>query len=489
MTRLLLAKEPRPDQMRYLGAIQQSADNLLVIINDILDLSKIEAGKIIIEHVDFSLREVMQSVRDMLMLKAEEKHIELRMVIEPGLPRRLTGDPTRLNQVLINLAGNAVKFTEKGFVEVHAALSKKEGDKLWIKFDVIDSGIGISAEYVDSIFDSFTQAGSDTTRKFGGTGLGLTISRQLVTLMGGEISLQSELQKGTTFTAIIPFAEAAVQEYVKKSNVLDIAAMQRLKKLKVMLVEDNEFNRMVAEDSLKEAIRGLTIESAVNGQEALDLLKKEMFDVILMDIQMPVMDGVTATKLIRSTLPVPACNVKIIAMTANVLQEDVQQYLNAGMNAYVSKPFNSDELLLKMDSVMGNSPLVAETARPAPEPAKKEERTFAPLPAHVTEMRFLEQFTAGNKEKQRKYIDMFLENAPKLLDSIDRAMASQDYTALKIAAHSLKPQLSYMGVKEDVSNIFLIEQSAGSSAHYEALPALITNLRRLCNKAFEELKK
>jgi hypothetical protein len=265
--------------------------------------------------------------------------------------------------------------------------------------------------------------------------------------------------------------------------------MQRLKKLKVMLVEDNEFNRMVAEDSLKEAIRGLTIESAVNGQEALDLLKKEMFDVILMDIQMPVMDGVTATKLIRSTLPVPACNVKIIAMTANVLQEDVQQYLNAGMNAYVSKPFNSDELLLKMDSVMGNSPLVAETARPAPEPAKKEERTFAPLPAHVTEMRFLEQFTAGNKEKQRKYIDMFLENAPKLLDSIDRAMASQDYTALKIAAHSLKPQLSYMGVKEDVSNIFLIEQSAGSSAHYEALPALITNLRRLCNKAFEELKK
>ncbi len=495
MARLLLAKDPRPDQMRYLDAIQQSANNLLVIINDILDLSKIESGKIIIENIDFSAREVVQSVRDMLMLKAEEKHIELRFTIDHDIPKRLTGDPTRLNQVLINLAGNAVKFTEKGYVEVHASLVKREDRKLWIKFDVTDTGIGIAAEYVDSIFDSFTQAGSDTTRKFGGTGLGLTISRQLVTLMGGEISVSSELKKGTTFTTTIPFMEAEVQDFVKKTTYLDQAALQRLERMTILLVEDNEFNRMVAEDTLKEIIPKITIKTAVNGQEALDMLGKQQFDVVLMDIQMPVMDGVTATHRIRETLPSPAKHVKIIAMTANVLQEDVQQYLKAGMNAYVSKPFSADELLMKMDMVMAHHEPVPQdkkeekpTVVEQPKAPVKEERQFPALPDTVTDMRFLDQFTGGNNEKRRKYINMFLENAPKLLDSIDRAMAIQDYATVKIQAHSLKPQLSYMGVKEDVSNIFLIEQSAGNSAHYETLPALIVNLKRLCVKAFAELK-
>jgi signal transduction histidine kinase/CheY-like chemotaxis protein/predicted negative regulator of RcsB-dependent stress response len=486
MTRLLLGKEPKPEQLRYLNAIQLSADNLLVIVNDILDLSKIEAGKIVIEHIDFSIREVVQSVRDMLMLKAEEKHIELRVSTDQAIPKRLTGDPTRLNQVLINLAGNAIKFTEKGFVEVKASLQKREDKKLWVQFDVIDSGIGIAAEHVNTIFDSFTQAGADTTRKFGGTGLGLTISRQLATLMGGDITVGSELGKGTTFTTIIPLEEAEIQEEVKHENVLDEVSMSRLNRLKVLLVEDNEFNRMVAEDTLKETIPGLRLHIAVNGQEAVDRLKKEMYDVVLMDIQMPVMDGVTATKMIRTTLPEPAKSVKIIAMTANVLQEDVQAYFDAGMNAYVSKPFHADELLLKMDGVMGNNAAMKDDKKDAP--AAKDERNFPPLPAQVTDMTFLKQFSGGNNEKIQKYVGMFLENAPKLLDNIDKALVAKDYETIKIAAHSLKPQLSYMGVKEEVSNIYIIEKSAGENAHFDTLPALINNLKRLCSKAFEELR-
>jgi signal transduction histidine kinase len=284
MTRLLLSKDPKPDQLRYLNAIQLSSDNLLVIINDILDLSKIEAGKIIIEHTDFNLKEIMVSVKDMLMLKVDEKGIELRVAVDPAIPRRLTGDPTRINQVLINLAGNAVKFTESGYVEVRATLLKKEGDKLHVKFDVSDTGIGIAAEYVDTIFDSFTQAGADVTRKFGGTGLGLTISRQLVGLMDGDISLQSELGKGTTFTAIIPLKEASVQEVVKNACVLDGKSMERLNKLKVLLVEDNEFNRMVAEDTLRELIPGITLHIALHGQEAINKLQQQMYDILLMDI-------------------------------------------------------------------------------------------------------------------------------------------------------------------------------------------------------------
>ncbi len=491
MARLLLSKSPRPEQLRYLNAIQISADNLLVIINDILDVSKIEAGKIIIEHIDFSIREVLQSATDMLMLKAEEKNIALRMTIDPSIPKRLTGDPTRVNQVLINLAGNAVKFTEKGSVEVIASLAKQEGNKLWVRFDVKDTGIGIAKEHINNIFDSFTQAGADTTRKFGGTGLGLTICRQLVGLMSGEISVASELGSGTTFTAIIPFEEAAVQEEVNKNNVLDERSMKRLNNLKVLLVEDNEFNRMVAEDTLKEVLPGIRLNMALNGKEAVEAVRSEMYDVILMDIQMPVMDGVTATTTIRTKLPEPNCNVKIIAMTANVMQEDVQQYFEAGMNGYISKPFHEDELILKMDEVMKDAPAdgSAKKEEPVVVVVKKEEPALPPMPEKVTDMQFLRQLTGGNNEKMQKYIGMFLDNAPKLLDNIDKGMENRDFPIVKIAAHSLKPQLSYMGVKEDVSKIFMIEQSAGSSAHFDSLPALIANLKRLCTKAFEELRQ
>jgi len=488
MTRLLLGKDPKPEQLKYLEAIRLSADNLLVIINDILDLSKIEAGKIVIEQTDFSLREIVQSVSDMLFLKAEEKNIGLHVFIDPAIPKRLVGDPTRINQVLINLAGNSVKFTEHGQIEVRATLQKSEGKRHWVQFDVKDTGIGIAPEYVDKIFDSFTQAGSDVTRKFGGTGLGLTISRQLVVLMNGDISVTSELGKGTTFTVVIPFRESDVQTYTEQSNAVDEKTIQRLNKVKLLLVEDNEFNRMVAEDTLKEIIPNVIIDIAVNGQEAVDRVQQEVYDVVLMDIQMPVMDGVTATKIIRTKLSSPASEVKIIAMTANVLQEDVQSYLAAGMNAYVSKPFHTDELLLKMAAVLENKVLNSDR-----QPAKQPEQ--APLafiehilPDKVTDMNFLTQFAGGNKEKMHKYIGMFLDNAPKLLASVEQALVAKDYQTLKIAAHSLKPQLSYMGIKEDISHIFLIEQTAGESAHYERLPQLVNDLKRVCDKAFKELK-
>ena len=225
---------------------------------------------------------------------------------------------------------------------------------------------------------------------------------------------------------------------------------------------------------------------AINGQDAVDRVRKTLYDVILMDIQMPVMDGLTATLLIRNQLPEPYRHTKIIAMTANVLQEDVNQYFDAGMNAFISKPFHEDELLLKMDSVMGNTPTFVNNKTNTNNNVKEE----APpnLPDKVTDMQFLKQLTNGNEEKMKKYINMFLDNAPKLLENIDKALVIKDYPTIKIAAHSLKPQLSYMGVKEEVSKIFMIEQSAGEAAHFGTLPILIRNLNLLCNKAFSELK-
>ncbi len=487
MTSLLMSKNPLPEQMKYLKAIQQSADNLLVIINDILDLSKIEAGKIVIEQTDFSLREVTNSVRDMLMFKAEEKGLQFKVNVEESIPVRVIGDPTRINQVLINLAGNALKFTEKGYIEVRVTIQKKAEKKYWLKFEVIDTGIGISPDYVSKIFESFTQAGTDVARKFGGTGLGLTISKQLVELMGGEIGVTSELGKGTTFFAIIPLTQSDVQVVEQKTSAVDEQTMKKLNDVKLLLVEDNEFNRMVAEDTLKELLPGITIDIAINGQEAVDRVQEEYYDIVLMDIQMPVMDGVTATRTIRTTLSAPTKDVKIIAMTANVLQEDVAQYFNTGMNAYVSKPFQVDELLLKMAAVLeGQKPAVQGAA--TVKNTIVAEPAMPSLPDKITDMQFLRQFAGGNDEKMAKYVGMFLENGPKLLNTIEQSLQAKDYAAVKIAAHSMKPQLSYMGVKEDVSHIFLIEQTAGESAHYDRLPTLVVNLKRVCEKAFEELR-
>ncbi len=490
MTRLLLNKDPRPDQVRYLHAIAQSADNLLVIINDILDLSKIESGKIIIEQISFSLHEVVQSMKDMLWLKAEEKHIDLRIEIAPEIPVYLMGDPTRINQVLINLVGNAIKFTEKGYVALKVSLLKKADNQYFVQFDIADTGIGIAPDYVEKIFESFTQAGTNTARKYGGTGLGLTISRELVNLMHGNISVVSEPGKGTVFTVVIPLAEGTAPANEDQEKIISNEMMDRMSNIRILLVEDNEFNRMVAEDTLKELLSGVRIDVAVNGQEAVAKVKDHPYDVILMDIQMPVMDGVTATRKIRETLPAPANQVGIIAMTANVLQEDVHRYLQAGMDAYISKPFQTEELLLSIAGLLdkGQAGLAKENvnntngSQPAPE-------TLPPLPDQVTDMQFLRQFTGGKPEKMDKYIAMFLDNAPKLLEKIDKGLAEKDFAGIKVAAHSLKPQLSYMGVKEEISNVFLTEQTASEAGHYDRLAPLINNLKRVCEKAFEELKK
>lgn len=485
MTRLLQSKDPRPEQLRYLNAIRQSADNLLVIINDILDLSKIEAGKIVIEQTDFRFTEVLRSTSDMLLIKAEEKGLALKTSIDPDIPAWLTGDPTRIGQILVNLVGNAIKFTEHGSVEINAQLVNHTGRQFVIRLDVTDTGIGIAPDYVGKIFESFTQAGTDTARKYGGTGLGLTISKQLATLMKGDITVQSELGKGTTFTVVLPLDEADPQKEHKEEESIDMSAFGALMKAKILLVEDNEFNRMVAEDTLQEILPGVVVDIAVDGREAVERVEKEHYDIVLMDIQMPVMDGIVATRKIRTELPAPAKDVRIIAMTANVLQEDVKHYFEVGMNAYVAKPFKTEELLSKMSQLLEKQP----ESRPEPPKQQAEEKQLPQLPEKVTDRQFLTGLTNGNTEKMQKYIAMFLDNAPRLLRNIDEAFETKDLPSVKIAAHSLKPQLSYMGVKEEVSHVFLIEQIAGEQSYVGRLPELIENLNRVCRKAFEELRQ
>lgn len=354
MTRLLLEKEPRTDQLKYLNSIKHASDNLLVIINDILDLSKIEAGKINLESIPFDIRNEIKSVFETMKVNADDKNLELKTDIENSIPKTIIGDPYRLSQILLNLTGNAIKFTEKGSVTIKTTAAM-QGEKVLLTFSVIDTGIGIAKDKLDYIFDMFTQETSSTTRKFGGTGLGLAICKKLIELQGGAISVDSEAGKGSVFSFTLPFAigKDVVDENPKAEHKQQVVA--KMKNLRILLAEDNEFNQMVAVDTLESAIEGAQVTVAANGKIAVDMLKNNTFDIVLMDIQMPEMDGHEATKTIRSSSDPRINSMPIIAMTASVIKAEVDKCFESGMNEFVGKPFSVDELLEKMSKIIVRS--------------------------------------------------------------------------------------------------------------------------------------
>jgi signal transduction histidine kinase len=351
MTRLMLKRNQDEDNLKYLSAIQQAGNNLLVIVNDILDVSKIEAGKMEIEQIPFSLKHLLSGVSSTLQFKAEEKNLPLIFVVEKDLPDNLIGDPTRLTQILINLIGNAIKFTNKGniTINVNSFYSTNENSSeqhKYIKFDVVDTGIGIAEDKLDKVFESFSQAGSDTSRKFGGTGLGLTISKQLCEMMGGGIGIQSKLGEGTTFWFTIPCrtadAASVSAEEAAANDYLELA--KKLDGVKILLAEDDGFNQIVAIDSLQALIPNVNVEVAENGKITVEKVAANQYDIILMDLQMPEVTGYQATEVIRKT----GNTIKIMAMTADALKTDTDKCFAIGMNDYISKPFEEEDLIRKI---------------------------------------------------------------------------------------------------------------------------------------------
>lgn len=343
MTRLALNTPLDAVQEKYLKGIHQSAGNLLVIINDILDFSKIEAGKLEFESIPFQIREVIHQVLDILKFKAEEKGLLLNQDVGADVPEWVNGDPVRLHQILLNLAGNSIKFTNSGHVAIRCHPSGAA-----FRFEVSDTGIGIPLEKQAHIFESFSQAQSDTTRNYGGTGLGLTITKELTELQGGQIGLYSEPGKGSTFWIEIPYVKTSAPPLPVHAENHE----NDLDGIRILLVEDNPFNQIVATDTLEEFIKNVTIEVAEHGQEALEKLQAQKhFDVILMDVQMPVMDGFEATKAIRNSPP-PISSIPIIALTANAVKEEVQRCKDCGMDDFVTKPFDPKELLKKIQQLI-----------------------------------------------------------------------------------------------------------------------------------------
>ncbi len=349
MTSLALTTALSGEQREYLETAKTSAESLLVLLNDILDFSKIEAGRLELDPIDFSLRQCLQGAVRTLALRAEQKGVALAYEIEPGVPEHLVGDPHRLRQVLLNLIGNALKFTERGGVEIRVKPEWKTGTEVQLRFSVSDSGIGIPAAQQKVIFEAFRQADGSTTRKYGGTGLGLAICAKLAGLMGGRIWVESEPGRGSTFHFTAHFTPAAAPSAAPAE--LPAASRAPVAGLRILLAEDNLVNQKVAVGLLEKMGHRVTV--AANGKEALGRFEEQPFDLILMDVQMPEMDGLEATAAIRERERSAGLHVPIVAMTAHTMKGDREKCLDAGMDGYLAKPIRSSDLVEEIGRVIG----------------------------------------------------------------------------------------------------------------------------------------
>jgi PAS domain S-box-containing protein len=354
-TNLLLQQDPKPEQREYLNILKYSADNLLVLINDILDFSKIEAGKVEFEQVDFNVLTLMENIRSGIIQKAEEKGIQLKLMVDSDLDMAVIGDPVRLGQILTNLISNAVKFTKVGKVVVSAILAKKQKDSVSIDFKIKDTGIGIAPEKLENIFDSFTQASSDTTRNYGGSGLGLTITKRLLELQNSTIHVRSKPGKGSVFFFSLAFKHSQKALINKKVQVAS-QSFESLRGIKVLIAEDNAMNVVLMKNFMNQW--GVDYDIAPNGLIAYELVQTSHYDLVLMDLQMPEMDGYKATQEIRKLEGRKYADLPIIALTASAMIDIKDMAFAVGMNDYISKPFNPRDLYSKIAAYHKNSTAV-----------------------------------------------------------------------------------------------------------------------------------
>jgi CheY-like chemotaxis protein len=427
----LLTKTPlNPEQDSYRLAIATSAEHLLVIINDILDLSKLEAGKMALEHLGFEPTQLLAEIEQTLHYKAVEKGLCLRVRVAPTVPPVLCGDPYRIRQVLLNLAGNAIKFTESGHVAItcyyQPGATGETGETI---FRVTDTGVGIEPAFIKHMFNEFSQEDPSVTRKVGGTGLGLSISRNLLRLMGSDVQLQSEKNKGTRMQFALRLPVGTAQDLTPREVLPpDSPVRQDLRNKHVLLVEDNRFNRQIAKTFLNHA--QVYVTEAEHGAEAITLAQEQPFDLILMDIQMPVMDGYAATALLRQQL---GLRTPIVALTANAIKGEREKCLAAGMDGYLAKPFKEEELLTIVSHWLVQERASLPVAPPAPPAGEK-----------LYGIEELLQVGQGDLDFVAEMLDTFAEECEEAMQHLSQGMQAGDIARLKTAAHTLHPSLVHL---------------------------------------------
>jgi CheY-like chemotaxis protein len=412
--------------------VKSSAESLLGIINDILDFSKIESRHLELETVPFAIRDLLADTVRPLGFRAHQKGLELMTDVAPGVPEIVVGDPGRLRQVVANLVGNAIKFTPEGHVVLAAAVEAREGDRVTIRFEVADTGVGIAPEKQEVIFEPFRQADGSTTRRFGGTGLGLTISQKIVLLMGGRIWVDSILGHGSTFhftaafavgqpkaaLAELPDARRAARPFTRRSvRPTPGQTLSPPRRLRLLLAEDNTMNQQLARRLLEK--RGHEVLTAETGRAAVEIWERERVDAILMDVQMPVMSGIEATRIIRAREEGSGMRVRIIAMTAHVMKGDTDRCIAAGMDDYVSKPIDRERLLSLVEGAVA-VPAATEAA------------------AAVSDCEEFVRRVGGDASLAREMAHIFIADSGRLLGAVQTAVARGDAAAVRESAHALK---------------------------------------------------
>ena len=419
-----LSKENLNDrQMSYIRYSESAASHLLTIINDILDISKISEGELVLDNKEFNLKTAINDVKSMFVSRAEKKQLKFNVTVQEEICPNVIGDAVRLRQVLINLLANSIKFTESGYINLSVSLRAKDDKKQSLLFEVEDSGIGMSDEYMKKLFNKFSQEQDDATRPYEGTGLGISITKELVHLMGGDIKVISIKGEGTTFSfeVTMPYVDSAV--YIKK----EIGSYAKcFNGVNILLVEDNELNRFIACQSLK--YTGALITEAENGLEAIMELKRKRFDIVIMDVQMPEMDGVAATQCIRNELKVKT---PILAMTANMFKEDIDLYLSVGMNDYVIKPYDEIDLFDKIKRLLHNDTLYPEI-------------DFDPVPLYNTKE--LESISRGDDQFVKKMLQIFMHQSSKAIIEFNHHLQCNQVDEIRKLAHKIKPGIDNLDI-------------------------------------------
>jgi signal transduction histidine kinase/ligand-binding sensor domain-containing protein/CheY-like chemotaxis protein len=428
MTELALTTDSKLDQQNYLEVVRNSAESLLTVINEILDFSKVEAGKLELDYVNVDLRECLAGTIASMTVRGQQKGLRLLYTVHPGVPTVLRADPVRLNQIVTNLLSNAIKFTMDGEVELYIRCQSRDASGAHLHFTVRDTGIGIRQSQLQSIFQAFSQADTSTTRRFGGTGLGLAICNRLVSLMGGEIWAESELGRGSEFHFTITCQEVAsdtavtrFDPYAKESWRQAKLSIPKAELLHVLVAEDNPANRVVAKASLIQA--GFQVSEVENGMQALEAVKTHEFDAVLMDCRMPIMDGYFAARMIRQ-LPGAKGRVPIIALTASAFKEDRSRAYEAGMNDFIAKPYHAWELVAKCIQLIKAKPVAAE----------------ASSNALIREISAAQHLEASDIEPdyRTEVMQVFLETAPPVYDKLIRALQDEDWELARANAHWLQ---------------------------------------------------
>jgi PAS domain S-box-containing protein len=473
----LLSQHPsNDDRETYLKAIEHSAENLKVIINDLLDLAAIESGKLRFEKIAFNLSDLVPALVNTFAYQAKEKKIGLDYTIDHKLNRILVGDPVRLNQILINLISNAVKFTHEGTICVTCSAERQQKDVLWVRFEVTDTGVGIPSEKLNTIFESFSQADASITRKYGGSGLGLTIVKQLVELQLGKITVTSEEQKGSTFIVLIPYGMGKSSTLTKSSSVSkSLFDNSKTKDLNVLLVEDNDINRLYAGSILKNW--SCKVDIAENGLVAIEKVKNNLYDVVLMDVQMPVMDGYEATRAIR-LLDAPKNEVPIVALTANATKPDIEKCLSAGMNAYLPKPFTPDDLRRK---IIDDLKIKASPTRLQNNNTKNRDST-------KVDLTYLRSVSDNNEEFIKEMILTFVQTIPGVLTEMDTCLTEKNWERLSRLAHQIKPSFTLMGIHNTRENILFIETNAKNQANTDEVNRRTISFIKSCREIVADLQ-